>query len=66
MSTIIGTCGHCQGTGTCEREYESYERRKYSCSTCREIDHKETGVYPGHYGKVVCSVCKGTGKVVLR
>lgn len=61
---IIMECGHCNGTGTCQREYHEYDRTYYSCSECRDAAHEKTGTYPGHYGKVVCSVCGGTGKVV--
>ena len=56
MAEVLVTCGHCNGTGTCTRHGHGL-----SCSSCREAAGQG-----GRAVTVVCDVCKGAGKVIVR
>ena len=51
----ITVCGHCNGTGTCNRGYGSGGG---SCNPCISA----TGQNPNLSMHVRCDVCNGTGK----
>ena len=56
-------CGHCQGTGTCYRGNKNNSRA--SCDQCLMVAKVLNGFFADYDKKVVCSVCKGKGKVLL-
>lgn len=68
---LVATCGHCNGDTICKRgEYVSYQtdrgvrRAQLSCNAC--VTAAQLPYHNGGYVKIICSICNGNGKVVLK